>query len=289
MMRRRSRPPGSTPRRSTSRAGVVLQHGVMLVAVVVALAPGAFILLTALRTQREYRLDTLGLPSTLSFENFRAVLLDNPLLLWMRNSILVASGAVLLSTVVAALAAFAIAKMRFRGRDASLSLSTALMVLPPVVLVVPLYVLYTQLGLIGTFHGVIMIYAGLITPFSVYLLVSFFRSIPDELMEAAVMDGASPLRILWRIVLPLSRTALLTLAIVNILYVWNDLLIALLFLPGDRNKTLMAGLSVLAGRYNNQVPLSMAGMAMASAPMIVLYIAFQRYFIRGMTAGALKG
>lgn len=282
-------PRGSRSQRSTSRFGVVPQHVVMLIATVLALAPGVFMLLTALKTQGQYARDKVGLPSPLTLENFREVLFDNPLLLWMFNSVLVASGAVLLSTFVAALAAFAIAKMEFRGRAAGLSLTTALMVLPPVVLIVPLFVLYTQLGLIGTYHGVVLIYAGLVTPFSVYLLVSFFRAIPNELLEAAVVDGASPFRILWRIVIPLSRPALLTLAVVNVLYVWNDLLIALLFLPGDRSKTLMAGLSVLAGRYNNQVPLSMAGMAIASAPMLLLYLAFQRYFIRGLTAGALKG
>ena len=133
-----------------------------------------------------------------------------------------------------------------------------------------------------------MIYAGLITPFSVYLLTTFFRTLPKELFESARIDGANDLAILWRVVLPLSLPALLTLVVVNSLFVWNDLLIAIIFLQDDASRTLMAGISVFQGRYNNQIPLTMAGMVIASAPMVVLYIAFQKYFIRGLMAGAIK-
>lgn len=156
------------------------------------------------------------------------------------------------------------------------------------VLIVPLFVLYTRLGLISTYGGAIVIYAGLITPFSVYLLVTCFRSLPQELIDAAVMDGASHLQILTRVVLPLSLAPLLTLVIVNALFVWNDLLMAVIFLQDDAKKTVMAGIAVFQGRYNNQIPLTMAGMAVAAAPMLILYLTFQRHFVRGLMAGAVK-
>ena len=178
--------------------------------------------------------------------------------------------------------------MRFAGKDTLFAASTSLMAVPPVVMIVPLFVLYTQLDLISTFHGAILIYAGLITPFSVYLLTTFFRTLPRELFESARIDGARDFGILWRIVVPLSLPALLTLVVVNSLFVWNDLLIAIIFLQDDSSRTLMAGLSVFQGRYNNQIPLTMAGMVIASAPMVMLYIAFQRYFVRGLMAGTLK-
>jgi raffinose/stachyose/melibiose transport system permease protein len=149
-------------------------------------------------------------------------------------------------------------------------------------------VLYTQLQLISTYEGAIIIYAGLITPFSVYLLTTFFRTLPRELFEAARIDGAGDLYILLRIVIPLSLPALLTLVVVNALYVWNDLIIAIIFLQDDSKRTLMAGISVFQGRYDNQIPLTMAGMVIASAPMIILYIAFQRHFIQGLMTGAVK-
>ena len=108
-------------------------------------------------------------------------------------------------------------------------------------------------------------------------------------IEAALIDGASTIGVLWRIILPLSGPPLVTLFIVNLLYVWNDLLIALLFLPDERLRTLMVGVSVFQGRFLQNIPLSMAGMALASAPMLIVYILFQRYFIRGLVAGAVKG
>jgi len=178
--------------------------------------------------------------------------------------------------------------MEFRGRDTIFAISTSLMAVPPVVMIVPLFVLYTQLGLISTFSGAIVIYAGLITPFSVYLLTTFFRTVPQELFDAAVIDGANHHQILRHVVVPLSVPALLTLVVVNALFVWNDLLIAVIFLQEDGKRTLMAGISVFQGRYNNQIPLAMAGMVVASAPMVILYITFQRHFIRGLMAGAIK-
>jgi ABC-type glycerol-3-phosphate transport system permease component len=265
-----------------------LKHGVLLFASFLALVPTVFMILTALKSDEEFAVDKLGFPAAPSLQNFRSVLVDSPFLSWMLNSFILVAGAVALSTAVSCLAAFAIARMEFRGRETLLAISTSLMTVPPVVMIVPLFVLYSQLGLISTYQGAIVIYAGLITPFSVYLLTTFFRTVPNELFESARIDGAGDFTILWKIVLPLSLPALVTLVVVNSLYVWNDLLIAIIFLQEDAKRTLMAGISVFQGRYNNQVPLTMAGMVIASAPMLILYITFQRYFIRGLMAGAIK-
>ncbi len=275
-------------RRYAITAGDALKQGVLLVAAFLALVPTLFMIMTALKSEEEYAIDKMGLPSMPVIENFRAVLADSPFLSWMANSVIMVVGAVLLSTVISCLAAYAIACMEFRGRETLLALSTSLMAVPPVVMIVPLFVLYTQLGLISTYQGTIVIYAGLITPFSVYLLATFFRTVPKELFEAARIDGAGHFLILRKIVLPLSLPAIMTLVVVNSLYVWNDLLIAIIFLQDDAKRTLMAGISVFQGRYNNQVPLTMAGMVIASAPMLILYIAFQKHFIRGLMAGAIK-
>jgi len=270
------------------RAGDAIKQSILIVASVLALVPTIFMLLTALKSQDDFAANKIGLPQVVVLDHFRAVLFDSPFLLWMLNSAILVAGAVALSTVVACLAAYAIARMQFAGRDLIFTLSTSLMAVPPVVLIVPLFVLYTRLGLISTFGGAIVIYAGLITPFSVYLLTTFFRTIPQEMFDAARIDGASDFRILRHVVLPLSLPALLTLVVVNALFVWNDLLIAVIFLQDDAKRTLMAGISVVQGRYNNQIPLTMAGMVVASAPMLILYISFQRYFIRGLMAGAVK-
>ena len=275
-------------RRFAFSPGDALKQGVLLLASFIALVPTLYMILTALKSDEEYAIDKLGLPDMPVLENFRAVLIDSPFAAWMLNSFILVVGSVLFSIIVSCLAAYAIARMEFKGRDTLLAMSTSLMAVPPIVMIVPLFVLYTQLDLISTYQGAIIIYAGLITPFSVYLLTTFFRTVPKELFESARIDGAGDFLILWRIVLPLSLPALVTLVVVNSLYVWNDLLIAIIFLQEDAKRTLMAGISVFQGRYNNQVPLTMAGMVIASAPMFILYVAFQKHFIRGLMAGAIK-
>ncbi len=269
-------------------ADQVLKHVLLAIAGFIALVPTIFMVMTALKSDDEYTFNKVGFPHALVFDHFDVVLFKSPFFSWMGNSAILAAGSVLLSTAVSCLGAYAIARMTFKGRQALFSISVALMAVPPVVMIVPLFVLYSRLGMISTYQGAILIYAGLITPFSVYLLTTFFRTLPRELFEAAWMDGAGDFLILWRIVVPLSLPALLTLLVVNALYVWNDLLIAIIFLQDDAKRTLMAGISVFQGRYENQIPLVMAGMVIASAPMIILYIAFQKYFIRGLMAGAVK-
>ena len=266
----------------------VLKHGILIVATLIALAPTVFMILTSLKSQEEYTFNKVGFPHQLVLDHFRSVLFESDFIAWMVNSVILAAGAVALSTVVSCLGAYAIARMQFHGRGLLFSISTSLMAIPPVVMIVPLFVLYTQLSLISTYEGAILIYAGLITPFSVYLLTSFFRTLPRELFEAARIDGAGDLLILLKIVIPLSLPALLTLVVVNALYVWNDLLIAIIFLQDDAKRTLMAGISVFQGRYNDQIPLTMAGMVFASAPMIILYLAFQKHYIQGLMAGSVK-
>ena len=274
--------------RGKTRPDGALKHGILLVATLFALVPSIFMILTSLKSQDEYTFNKVGLPHALVLDHFESLFTDSPIFDWMGNSSILVVGAVLLSTVVSCLGAYAIALMRFRGRTLLFSVSTALMAVPPVVMIVPLFVLYTQLDLISTFRGTIIIYAGLITPFSVYLLTTFFRTLPKELFESARMDGANDLFILWKIVLPLALPALLTLVVVNALYVWNDLIIAIIFLQDDSKRTLMAGISVFQGRYEALIPLTMAGMVIASAPMLILYILFQKYFIQGLMAGAIK-
>ena len=270
------------------RPDQALKHSILIAATLIALAPTVFMIITSLKTPQEYTFNKVGLPDSPVLEHFDTVLFNSAFLGWMVNSGILVIGAVALSTIVSCLGAYAIARMKFFGRGALFAVSTALMAVPPVVMIVPLFVLYTQLSLISTYQGAIVIYAGLITPFSVYLLTSFFRTLPHELFESARIDGAGDLLILWRIVLPLSLPPLLTLVVVNALYVWNDLLIAIIFLQDDAKRTLMAGINVFQGRYGDQIPLTMAGMVFASAPMIILYIAFQKYFIQGLMAGSIK-
>ena len=263
-------------------------HIVLIVATLLVLLPGYFMIITALKSQEDYGANKLGLPQALAVENFDTALRGGRFFMWAGNSLILTAGSVLLATAISALAAFAFARMRFAGRNPILLIITALMVIPPVVMIVPLFLLLTSVDLTSTYPGVILVYAGLTAPFSVYMLTNFFKTIPHEIVEAALIDGASSMNILVRIMLPLSRPALVTLIIVNALWVWNDLLVALVLLPKDSMRTLMVGITIFGSRYNSDVPVAMAGMLLASVPMIALYLLGQRYFIRGLVAGAVK-
>lgn len=279
----------ATERGGQSRLGQVLRQVLLLGATLLALYPLLFVVLTALKERRQYLESRFGLPWPLYFGNFGEALHGGRFFLWFGNSAAFTAGSVLLGLAIAVPAAFAIARMRFAGKEFLFTLNVALMIVPPVVMLIPLFQLYTELRWIGTYHGVVLLYAGLTVPFSVYFLTGFFRSIPTELIEAAVADGASDLRVLLQIVLPLSPPALVTLIVTNALWVWNELLIALVFLPSDELKTLMVGITVFRSRYNLDVPVTMAGMLLASLPMLALYVFGQRFFIQGLTAGAAKG
>jgi ABC-type glycerol-3-phosphate transport system permease component len=145
-----------------------------------------------------------------------------------------------------------------------------------------------NINLLNAYWSASIIYAGLMIPFSIHRLINFFRTVPREILDSGQIDGCSRLRIFTTLILPLSTPALVTLVIVNALYVWNELLIALTFLQDDAVRTLMAGLTEFRGRYLLNQPLIMTGALIATIPMVVIYIAGQRFFVHGLVAGAVK-
>jgi ABC-type glycerol-3-phosphate transport system permease component len=179
-------------------------------------------------------------------------------------------------------------RLPFRGSGLLLKLFIFLMVIPPIVMLLPLFSLMTTLGRVNHFDAVIVAYAGLMFPFSVFLMVRFIEGIPHELYEAAIVEGASHGRILWSIVLPLVRPALLTLGIVNALWAWNELLIAVVMLQSEKSRTLQAGLALLKGKNTMDIPLVMAGAMISAIPLLLLYFFGQRFFMSGLLAGAIK-
>jgi ABC-type glycerol-3-phosphate transport system permease component len=163
------------------------------------------------------------------------------------------------------------------------------MAIPVIIMLIPLYTFFARLGLINTYYGMILIYAGITAPFSIYLLVTYFKDIPWEIIEAGVIDGCNSFTILTRIILPMSGPPIASLIIVNALWIWNELLLALVFLPMDTTHTIMVGLTVFRSRYQIVVPVVVAGLFIASLPLLILYLALQRFFIKGLVAGSLKG
>lgn len=266
-----------------------LRQALLIIVTFFALYPLFWMIITAFKTQSDYMVNKFGLPSTFMFGNLVAAMRGGRFARWFLNSTIITAGSTLASTSIACLAAFAFSKMPFKGSNAILNTVISLMVVPPVVMIVPLFILYAQLNMNSTYQGIIILYTGLTLPFSVYLLTNFFKTVPHDIVESALIDGCSHFGILWRIYIPLSAPALVTLVIVNALWMWNELLLALVFLPKDEMRTLMVGITAFKSKLNLDIPVTMAGLLLSTLPMLVLYIVFQRFFIRGLTAGATKG
>jgi ABC-type glycerol-3-phosphate transport system permease component len=260
----------------------------VVIATLIVLFPIYFMLVSSFKTQAEYSANKWGLPHSLNLDNFNTALAGNKFPLRFANSGILTVGSVVISMVIACLAAFAFARMQFPGKRLLFNLILSLMVIPPVVMIVPLFVSMVRWQLVNTYQGTILIYTGLLLPFSIYLMTNFFQTIPHEIIEAARMDGCSTLDVFWRIMLPLSGPAVVTLVVVNALWVWNELLIALVFMQKDELKTLMVGISALRSRNYVNIPATMAGLTIATIPIVVVYMLGQRYFIRGMVSGAVK-
>jgi ABC-type glycerol-3-phosphate transport system permease component len=269
-------------------AGPASRYLLLTLFMISALAPGYLMVSGSLKTQAQFLDSPWGLPSPLSFAAY-ARAADAGLPLWFVNTIIVTGASVVGVIVIAALAAWGFAHWAFRGRETLLGIVVSLMVVPPVVLLIPLFQLGAQLDLISTFRLVVVTYIGLMLPFSIYLLASFFSSIPPAILEAAEIDGASPWKAFRHIVIPLSGAPLATLAVVNIMWAWNELLLALVFLQTDDKKTLMVGLAGFKGRFSLDVPTVMAGLTLVTLPLVLAYMFGQRYFIQGLTAGGSKG
>ena len=277
--------------RRTSRQftlGGLLKQALLVAMSVIALYPLYYMVITAFKSREEYLNSQFLPPLRPTLDNVLEALSRGDLITWTINSVLVTAFSVLIATAVSVLAAYALARMNFYGRDAFLNGTVSLMVVPPVVLVVPLFLLMVNVGLINTLPSVIVVYTGLTIPISVYLLTNFFQALPYEIEEAARIDGCTSFGILWRVVLPLSAPALLTCVVVNALFVWNELLVALVFLQSNDSRTLVAGLTLFKGQFSVNEPLVMSGALIATVPMLLLYLFGQRFFIRGLIAGSGK-
>jgi ABC-type glycerol-3-phosphate transport system permease component len=278
--------PGSNPLLRTIIKWLVTF--ILVVVAVVALYPLVFTVLNSLKTRTGYAQNPLGLPLDISFENYAEtfVRMDVPRLLI--NSIITTGGGLLLSTVAALFIAYAVTKLRIKGGNLIFLFIIAMLVIPSQVVIYPLYETILDLGLGGTYQGLIFSYAAFGLPISTYMLAAFFRAIPDELIEAARIDGAGELRILFQMMLPISTPAIAALSILNFVWMWNDLLLPLVIMGGSDKTTLMVGVALLSGQYDVSIPLISAGLIVALLPVMIVYLLFQRQILSGALAGAVK-
>jgi ABC-type glycerol-3-phosphate transport system permease component len=222
-------------------------------------------------------------------EHYRALFAGRDFWTPIRNSLIVAGTTTILSVALGAISAYALARLSFRGKTPALAFVLAVSMFPQISIVSPLFLLLRELHLLNTYGGLVLPYLTFSMPLAIWLLVGFFRQLPVDLEDAAMVDGASRIRTLWEIVLPLSRPALATTAILTFLYSWNEFLFALSFTLGPERYTVPVAIALFRGQY--QVPWGqiLAGAVVATLPVAVIVFVAQRRIIAGLTSGAVKG
>lgn len=269
-----------------SRMGIL---GILAIFAVAAIYPLLFMLFSSFKTSVQYTNNPLALPASFSYiQNFVAMFNEFNLMGLLLNTITYIALAAAISLVVAIPASYALAKLHFPLRNLFFLLILASMVIPTITFLIPDYILMSNLNLVDTVWSVVLLWAATSLPGSIFLLTSLMRGLPNEIIEATRVDGANYLQLMWNIIVPISAPGIITITIFNVTAWWNDLLIPLVFLQSDANKTLTVAVATIVGRFNTNFPLLLTGLLMASLPPIVIYIFLQRYIRRGLVIGAIK-
>jgi ABC-type glycerol-3-phosphate transport system permease component len=228
-------------------------------------------------------------PHGLVLDHYRALFGERDFWTPIRNSVIVAGATTVLSVALGTICAYAIARLRFKGKAVTLALVLAVSMFPQISIVSPLYMLLRALGLLNTYAGLVLPYLTFAMPLTIWLLVGFFRQLPVDLEEAAQMDGAGRLRTLVEIILPLAWPGLATTAILTFLYSWNEFLFALSFTLGPERYTVPVAITLFRGQY--QVPWGqiLAAAVVSTIPVAAIVLIAQRRIIAGLTSGAVKG
>lgn len=229
-------------------------------------------------------------PAHWSFANFVSVMTDQPFARWLGNSVLVAAATTLLGVFLACTAGYAFSRFRFPGRRAGLMSFLVSQMFPGTLTLIPLYIILVKwLGLGSSYLALVLVYATIAIPFCVWMLKGYFDTIPRELEESAIMDGASPGTVFLRIILPLAKPAVAVTALFSFMTSWNEFILAATLMDKETMYTAPVGLRFFVGGFSQQWGYFAAGSIIVSIPVVVLFLFLQKYIVSGLTAGAVKG
>ncbi|AOP51357.1 sugar ABC transporter permease [Streptomyces lydicus] len=263
----------------------------LLVVGLIWLTPAAGLFLSSLRTEEANASSgwwtALSAPSRLSFDNYAALLKDSGIVQAFWNTVLISVPTTLAVVVIAALAGYAFAWMDFPGRDWVFLVVVAMLVVPVQIGLLPVAKLFGALGLFGSIPGVILFHTAYGLPFAIFLLRNYFAEIPKEMLEAARMDGGGEWRIFSQLILPLGRPAIASLAIFQFLWVWNDMLVALLFADNE-SQPLTVALQSQMRQFGSNIGVLAPGAFLSLIVPLIVFFAFQRHFVQGIMAGSVK-
>lgn len=258
--------------------------------VLVCLFPFWWMVLSSVKTLRElYTVPPIWWPAAPTWENYRTVLFESNIPRYFLNSIIISVGSTALALVLAIFASYGFARFNFKGKPLLQSFVLVGQLLPTAAIIVPLFVTLRVLNLVNTYWGLILVYMIITLPLSVWMLTSYFKNIPVELEEAAIIDGASRLECLFRITLPLSLPGLASVMVYAFVTTWNEFIFALCFATDSSVKTLPIGLAEFSTEFNTDWGAVMAASVVMTLPIAILFLSMQRLFVGGLTAGATKG
>lgn len=267
----------------------IVTYAIMAVMVVLTVYPLLWMALGGFKDSSEFYTNIWGLPSSLNFSNFAYAWTEANLGQKFLNSLIVTVGTIALTLPITSMAGYALAKIKFRGRAIAYVVILLGIMVPYGVIAIPVFTVIVDLHLLNTLLGLILVYTASSVPLGVFLMFSFFESIPDELEEAAQIDGCTPIGAFFRVVLPLARPGLATQLILTGTSVWNEYFMASLLIHQDSLQTLPLGLVIFTSKFGTDYPQLFAALTIVTLPVVVLYLAAQKQFISGLAAGAVKG
>ena len=253
------------------------------------LYPLYYMLINSLKTRTDFFTNQFNLPRPpLQFVNYTTMISQFKILNLFKNSFIISAFTVVGLLIIGTFASYVFAKYRFKGRSVIYVAVLATMFIPSQVTIIPLYVLFSKIGLVSTYWSVVFAYLALFLPECILLMTANFRSIIDELLEAAEIDGCSYLQKVWNVVIPMGRAAIFLSIIFYFIMSWNDLFTPMIFLQSMEKRTVMVALAALMGRYTGAPTLQFAGLLLSAVPALIVYIVFQKNIIRGLSLGAIK-
>jgi len=252
------------------------------------LYPFYFMIISSFKTNQDYTVNPLGLPKHFTLASFSSMFAQVDIFQSLVNSVIVVCGSLVFILLFSSMAGYAFAKLKFWGANQIFILILSTMMVPVQIIIVPLYVTMANVGLVNNYWSVILLYTTISIPFGAFLMRSFYRNVPSDLMEAAMIDGLSYRQMFFRVMLPLSLPALVTLGVLDFINLWNDLLISLIFLQDPTTRTVTVTVAALAGRHLTNYPMIISALCIATIPEVLVFVIFQKFLIKGVTAGVSK-
>lgn len=266
-----------------------LIFAVLLVLSISNLYPLFFMFVNSIKSRTDYFINPFSIGGLkLTWDNYITMISQFKILGLFKNSFFISFFTIILLLGLGIVASYAFAKIKFRGKDVLYLLILSTMFIPVQATIIPLYVMFSKIHLVNTYWSVVFIYVGMFIPEVILLMTSGFRGIPDELIEAAKLDGAGYLDILRYVIVPMGRPAIILCVIFYFIVTWNDLFTPMILLQSMDKRTVMVALAALLSRYSGDPTYQFAGLVLASIPAILVYAVFQRYIIKGIAMGSTK-